>query len=117
MRNDWLVFAVPFGVVPLCAALTACTISRPVTIVGSHAMVLHGTLTATIPNEISLQATDGKLACSGTHQGVFGQSVVINVTCNDGRKGVAVIEGEKDHTKGRLHLEDGTDGEIVVGAS
>lgn len=102
----------PF-VVLSCAILAAC--STPIAVVGSHAMVLHGTLTAA-PDRIALEVTDGKLTCSGSHQGLMigDASVLLNVTCSDGRKGVADIEGSGSHPHGHMHLEDGTDAEIIT---
>ena len=95
-------------------ALMACANTVPITVVGSHAMSLRGTIVHAPHGSLTtLQATDGTLTCSGSSQ-----SLVINITCNDGRKGVANLENHTyaigNDIRGYLHLEDGTDAEIVM---
>ena len=95
-------------------ALAGCAISTPVSIVGSHAMALRGSLTRNLPDRVALEVTDGTLTCSGSAKiAVVGSgSVAMDVACNDGRKGVADIKTSR-HISGHLHLQDGTDAEIV----
>lgn len=98
-----------------CLALAACAMPEPVAVVGSNALSMRGTVTLIRPTTAKLEVTDGKLSCSGAHKGFFTGAAVLNVTCSDGRKGVAEVDNDStNRVRGHLHLEDGTDAEIVA---
>lgn len=105
-------------ILPLFAlAVGGCSVTQPVAVMGVGGQILRGSATASLAGG-TFEATDGSLTCTGKYdlaersrktQGV--------VTCNDGRKGIVMIERDASGQAGtgRVRLSDGTEADFIFG--
>ena len=105
----------------LTGLVAGCALDRPVAVISGHGDMMRGVVKIH-PYGGSFQIS-GKLdgretTCAGSFTAPGGTTTVsMVVTCNDGRKGIAIASVEYGgyDGSGRLRLEDGTEGDFVFG--
>jgi hypothetical protein len=100
-------------------ALSACSITVPIAVIGSKGEVLKGTAT-TSSSEGSFSASDGKLSCTGRFAPAPGSlTVSFSVRCSDGRAGagIAIRDRGGQSGSGTAQMSDGSTATFVFGDS
>ena len=99
-------------------AVSACSNTIPVAVIGEDGRVLTGSNTYSL-SEGSFDVTDGSLTCGGSYN-PLAQSVTISmpVTCSDGSKGIVrATRDSSDSGSGTFILNDGYKGDFIFGSA
>ena len=101
----------------LSAVLFGCanSLSIPVAVIADgHIMRGENTINGV---DASFSVTDGKLTCVGSYNPLNNSpTITIAVTCNDGRKGIAIATRDSPVSGGgKVTLSDGKEGTFVFG--
>lgn len=111
------------GITALGAVLlvAGCALNRPVVVISGHGDMMRGVAKIGIGGgsfQISGKLNGRETTCAGNFSAPGGATTVSMVmTCNDGRKGIAIASVEYGgfDGSGRLRLEDGSEGDFVFG--
>ncbi|MBY5933768.1 hypothetical protein KUV51_12225 [Tateyamaria omphalii] len=101
------------------AALGACDVAYPVTVIGDNGMTFRGSATDTFLNGGSFQATNGNAVCTGTYDKFADISTVsFPVVCNNGLRGVGTAFFQSATSgSGFVTMTDGSRWQFIFGQS
>ena len=99
------------------AALSACDLAYPVTVIGEDGMMFRGSATDTFLHGGSFQATNGTAVCTGTYDKFADISTVsFPVVCNNGLRGVGTAYFQSPTAgSGFVTMTDGSRWQFIFG--
>ena len=99
------------------AALSACDLAYPVTVIGDDGMTFRGSATDTFLHGGSFQATNGTAVCTGTYDKFADISTVsFPVVCNNGLRGVGTAYFQSPTAgSGFVTMTDGSRWQFIFG--